>query len=94
MTSPISAATAGSMLIHTPNTRIGIRRSDSSSSRYGMTEESTPIATPIASTAGRNIALPPAITAGGVTSTAATTMAMAKPDEPGKRRPVAELSTM
>ena len=31
--SPISAATAGSRLIHTPNSRIGIRRSDSSSSR-------------------------------------------------------------
>jgi len=33
MTSPINAATAGSRLIHTPNKRIGIRRSDSSSSQ-------------------------------------------------------------
>ena len=59
-----------------------------------MTEESTPIAAPVASTAGRNMALPPATTAGGVTMTAATTMAMARPAEPGNRRPVAELSTM
>ena len=59
-----------------------------------MTEESTPIATPVASTEGRNIALPPAITAGGVTTTADTTIAMARPAEPGNRRPVAELSTM
>ena len=53
-----------------------------------------PIAAPVASTAGRNIALPPATTAGGVTRIPATTMAMARPAEPGKRRPVAELSTM
>ena len=53
-----------------------------------------PIAAPVASTAGRNIALPPATTAGGVIKMAATTIAIARPAEPGKRRPVAELSTM
>jgi len=82
------------MLIHTPNSRIGIRRSDSSSSRYGMTEDRIPMAAPGASTAGRNMAPPPATRAGGVTMTAETTMAMASPAEPGNRRPVAELSTM
>jgi len=40
------------------------------------------------------MALPPATTAGGVTSTAETTIAIARPDDPGKRRPVAELATM
>ena len=59
-----------------------------------MTEDRIPIAAPVASTAGRNMALPPAIRAGGVTMTAETTMAMASPAEPGNRRPVAELSTM
>jgi hypothetical protein len=59
-----------------------------------MTEDRIPIAAPVASTAGRNMALPPATRAGGVTMTAETTMAMASPADPGKRRPVAELSTM
>ena len=53
-----------------------------------------PIAAPVASTAGRNMARPPAATAGGVIRIPATTIAMARPAEPGKRRPVAELSTM
>ena len=59
-----------------------------------MTDERIPIAAPVASTAGRNIALPPAATAGGVIKMAATTIAIARPAEPGKRRPVAELSMM
>ena len=59
-----------------------------------MTDERMPIAAPVATTAGRNIAVPPATTAGGVTRIPATIIAMARPAEPGKRRPVAELSTM
>ena len=59
-----------------------------------MTEDKIPIAAPIASTAGRNMAPPPAISAGGATTTAETTMAMASPADPGKRCPVAELSAM
>ena len=57
-----------------------------------MTEDRIPIAAPVASTAGRNMAPPPWMTAGGVTRMAETTMAMASPVEPAKRRPVAELS--
>ncbi len=53
-----------------------------------------PRAAPVASTAGLNMAPPPAATAGGVTMTAETTIAMARPAEPGNRRPVAELSMM
>src|SRR5215831_3173617 len=49
-TRPTSAATAGSRLIQMPNTRAGIRRSASSSSRYGMTEDSSPTAAPVPST--------------------------------------------
>ena len=59
-----------------------------------MTDERMPIAVPVASTAGRNMALPPAITAGGVITMAATTIAMARPAEPGNRCPVAELRMM
>ena len=44
--SPISAATAGCRLIHTPNTRGGTRRSASNSSQYGITDDSSPIAAP------------------------------------------------
>src|ERR1700751_1142309 len=59
-----------------------------------MTEESSPMAMPVAITPGRSSAAPPAITAGGVTSTAAMIIAMTSPDDPANRRPVARLSKM
>ena len=49
---PTSAATAGSRLIQMPNTPAGIRRSASSSSRYGITDDSSPIAGPAGEDAG------------------------------------------
>ena len=90
--SPISAATAGSRLIQTPNTRAGTRRSASSSSQYGTTEESTPIAAPSASTFGRYMAAWPA--EAGVTTTAATAIARTRPDGPVNRCPLARDSRM
>ncbi len=77
-----------------PNTRGGIRRSASSSNRYGTTEDSRPMAAPVASTPGRSSAACPAATACGVTTRAATIIAMASPDEPLSRRPVDALSMM
>src|SRR6201989_1810733 len=59
-----------------------------------MTEESSPMAMPVAITPGRSSAAPPAITADGVTSTAAMIIAMTSPDDPANRRPVARLSKM
>jgi hypothetical protein len=53
------AATAGWSDIQTPKSWVEIRRSASISSQYGMTEESTPMAAPIASKSGRNMRLPP-----------------------------------
>lgn len=94
MISPISAATAGCVLIHTPNTRVGTRRSASSSSQYGTTEDSSPIASPMAANAGRNIAGAPAATPGPVTRTAATHIAITSPEVPENRCPVALLSMM
>src|SRR4029077_9232427 len=52
-----------------------------------MTEDRIPMATPVASTAGRNIAPPPDTTAGGVTMTAEATIAMARPAGAGGRGP-------
>ena len=52
------------------------------------------MAMPVAITPGRSSVAPPAITAGGVTSTAAMIMAMTSPDDPANRRPVARLSKM
>ena len=63
MTTPTSAATAGSRLIQMPNTRAGTRRSASSSNRYGITDESRPISSPLTSAAGRSSALPALATA-------------------------------
>ena len=51
-TSPASAATAGSSDISTPNTRAGSRRSASSSSEYGITDEASATAAPAASSSG------------------------------------------
>ncbi len=64
-TRPTSAATAGSRLIQMPNVPAGTRRSASSSSRYGMTEDSSPIASALGErrpdAAGRRLpARPPA----------------------------------
>jgi hypothetical protein len=77
-----------------PNTLAGVRRRASSSSEYGMTEESSPMASPAPSTAGRSSARPPATRPAGVTTSAATHIAMVSPVVPGKRRPVAALSRM
>ena len=57
---PASAATAGSSDISTPNTRAGIRRSDSSSSEYGITEEASATIAPWASSAGASSSRRPA----------------------------------
>ena len=92
--SPISAATAGCRLIHTPNTRGGTRRSASNSSQYGITDDSSPIAAPVSSSDGRNIRGAPAATPGPVTSTAATHIAITSPADPGTRCPVALLNRM
>ena len=94
MTSPTRAATAGSRLIQMPNTLAGTRRRVSSSREYGMIEDSSPMAAPVPSTAGRSRDRPPASRPDGVTASAATPMATVSPDEPGKRRPVAALSRM
>ncbi len=59
-----------------------------------MIEDSSPMPRPAPSTSGRSRARPPAMMPTGVTATAATPIAMASPDEPGKRRPVAALSRM
>ena len=77
-----------------PNTLVDSRRSARSSTPYGIAEESTPTLAPVARTDGRRSAGPAAATAVGVTTSAATSMAMTRPDDPGKRRPVAALSTM
>jgi hypothetical protein len=89
---PIRAATAGSRLIQTPKTRAGIRRSTSSSSQYGTTEDRTPIAAPSPTTFGPNIARCP--TPNGVTRTAATVIAMTRPADPENRCPLARDSRM
>ena len=77
-----------------PKTPAGIRRSASSSNRYGSTDDSSPIATPVARIPGRASAPRAATTAAGVTASAATPMAITSPDEPLNRRPVAALSKM
>ena len=66
-----------------------MRRSASSSSQYGMTEDSRPMAAPVARNRGRNITGAPAATPGAVTATAATHIAMTRPDAPGRRWPAA-----
>jgi hypothetical protein len=55
----MSAATAGWRDIQTPKSWVEIRRNASISSQYGMTEDRTPMAAPIASRSGRNMRLPP-----------------------------------
>ena len=93
---PTSAATAGSRLIQMPKIRAGMRRSVSISSRYGMTDDSSPAAIPVPITASRSGSPRPAdpAAAAGVTAAAATTIAMVSPEDPGNRRPVDALSRM
>src|ERR1700729_4300883 len=54
-----------------------------------MTEDSRPMAAPAARNDGRNIAGAPAARPGAVTVSAATHMAMTRPDAPGRRWPAA-----
>jgi hypothetical protein len=59
-----------------------------------MTEDSSPIPAPTARNRGRNIAVPPTATPGAVTATAATHIAITRPDAPGSRCPAALLPMM
>src|ERR1700727_619766 len=54
-----------------------------------MTDDSRPMAAPAASSDGRNMAGRPTARPGPVTATAATHMAMTRPDAPGRRWPAA-----
>ncbi len=94
MTMPTRAATAGSRLMQIPNTRVGIRRSVSSSNRYGITDESSPIRRPAASTTGSSSARPALATAAGVTTSAATPIPTTRPAEPLNRLPTRAVSRM
>ena len=85
---PASAATAGSSDISTPNTRGGIRRSDSSSSEYGITEEASATTAPDASSPGTSRSAPPWAIPSGAISSAPTAIAIASPRPPGNTRPV------
>ena len=77
------AAAAGSRLISTPNTRVGIRRRAASSQPYGTIDESTATAQPISSI--RGLVEHPATPAApnGSAMSAAMTSAIASPSAPG-----------
>ena len=77
-----------------PKTRVGIRRSASSSSPYGTSDDSTATARPPTSSTGRSrtAEAPPA--PNGSTSRAATHSATARPSSPGSSCPTRALARM
>ena len=88
------AATAGSRLMSTPKTRAGILRKASSSSEYGMAEESIATPNPARSSHGSSSARPRAGIPTGASTTVPTHSAMASPVPPGKTLPVRALRSM
>ena len=81
-----TAAAAGSRLIKMLKTRGGMRRRAISSKLYGMTELSSPIASPRINTIGSSSLLPASTIAGGANATAPTMLAIARPLIPGACR--------
>lgn len=76
------------MLSRIPNARGVTRRSAAISQEYGSAEDSTATAMPTPRTPGRRSRAPASAAPTGATAAAATTIAHARPDAPGNRRPV------
>src|SRR5680860_709643 len=93
-TNPTSAAIPGSRLMSTPNTWAGRRRNASSSSEYGMAEESIATPAPTSSTSGSSRSEPPSAMPNGSSTALAATIASVRPEPPGNTQAARALNRM
>src|SRR3954451_4704559 len=91
---PITAATAGLVLITTPNVRGPTERSACSSRLKGIAADSIATANPVINAPGAISRVLPVAIPSGATVTVATTIAKARPSTPRKARPIRRFNRM